>query len=355
MESHSVRKALSIALRLIILAVLVALAIWKTDVSSLFGYFNLRIGAYMLLLQPLAFMCAVFLAKRYSVLLQSAEVKFGTAFKAIVLSNGLNVVLPARLSEVLKATYVNEKTGHSVSEALSAVVLERIGDIIILLLLALACLGSVLLRVDALYVSVLGLVIVGSLGLLVGTEKTILGLASRLRFRMLSRFLHQFVSHAASSLRSRSFYVGQLYGMLAWTCSFVLMVVFIYLAGSIRIGLSQSLLLFTATTVGLLIPLLPGGIGTYEAAAIYVLRGYGFGFEEALVLALALHMSQLAFFFVGSLIIVSSERIGVIALVKRIGVFMDRNGEGNGTPDQTETDATARLGWTQEQHESRSD
>jgi uncharacterized protein (TIRG00374 family) len=318
MGSTSFRKALNISIKLLILLALIIVTLWKTNAASLASHLDLRILGYMMLLQPLALMCAVFLGKRYSVLLRSDEVRFGTAFKAIILANGLNVLLPARLSEVLKATYVNEKTGHSVSKALSAVVLERIGDIIILLLLAFACVGSVLFRVDVLYVCVLGAVIVGSLGLLVGTEKTILSLASRVRFPTLSKFLHQFISHAASSLKSRSFYVGQMYGVIAWTFSFLLITLLVSLAGSIKIGLSQSVLLFTATTVGLLIPLLPGGIGTYEAAAIYVLRGFGYGLEEALVLALALHASQLMFFFIGSLIIVSSERIGIGALIRRI-------------------------------------
>jgi uncharacterized protein (TIRG00374 family) len=318
MGSASFRKAFNISSKLLILLALIIVTLWKTDAASLASHLDLRILGYIILLQPLAFMCAVFLGKRYSVLLRSDEVRFGTAFKAVILSNGLNVVLPARLSELLKATYVNEKTGHSISKALSAVVLERIGDIIILLLLALACVGSVLFRVDLLYVSVVGAVVVGSLGLLVSTEKTILGLASRVRFPTLSKFLHQFVSHAAGSLKGRSFYVGQMYGVIAWTFSFVLITLFVFLAGSIKIGLSQSLLLFTATTVGLLIPLLPGGIGTYEAAAIYVLKGFGYSFEEALALSLAMHLSQLLLFFVLSLIIVSREHIGIMRLIKRI-------------------------------------
>jgi len=82
--------------------------------------------------------------------------------------------------------------------------------------------------------------------------------------------------------------------------------------------LSQSLLLFTATTAGLMIPLLPGGIGTFEAAGIYVLKGVGYGFTEALVLSVALHVCQMLFTFLASMVIVSSERIGVGALVAKL-------------------------------------
>src|SRR5207245_1527093 len=100
--------------------------------------------------------------------------------------------------------------GHSASKAFSAVVLERIGDVIILMLLALASVGSVFLQVNALQISCLGLGIAVVLGALVVCERVILRFAARLRFRLLSRFLQQFVTHAATSVRTRSFYIAQL-------------------------------------------------------------------------------------------------------------------------------------------------
>ncbi len=312
------QKTMGYALRISVLLGLVALAWWKTDLSSAFSYFNGRIVLCMILLQPLVLLCAFFLSKRYSMLLHSADVDLKTVFKAVILATGLNVALPARLSEVVKATYINERTGLSMSKGFSAVLLERIGDILILVLMALASVGSVLLQVDVIYICILGAVLVGVLLALAGSESFIHTLAGRVRFRLLARFLQQFVSHATSSLKSRSFYVAQLFGILAWSCTFLLVYLFMFFVGSIRLGLSQTMLMFTATTIGLLIPLLPGGIGTFEAAGIYVLRGFGFPLEEALVLAFGLHVSQLLFFFIASLIIVSSEKIGVGALVTKM-------------------------------------
>jgi uncharacterized protein (TIRG00374 family) len=317
-KSGTSRRLLTILGRLGALALLVALALWKADLSTVSTFLSGRTFVYVLILQPIALLCAVFLAKRYAVLLQNPSVGFTVAFRAVILANGINVILPGRLSEVLKATYVNEKTGQSISKALSAVVLERIGDVIIFLALAFVCVGSVLFRVEVKYLALLGAAVVGSLAFLAGSERAIYNFAGRLRIRFLTGFLQQFVTHAASSLKSRTFYIAQLYGILAWTFSFILMTVFVLLAGSIGLDVSQVLLLFTATTVGLLIPLLPGGIGTYEAAAIYVLRGFGYGIEEALVLSIAMHVSQLLFVFVASLVIVSSEHIGIMGLVKRI-------------------------------------
>jgi uncharacterized protein (TIRG00374 family) len=337
----TLRKGMSLTIKLIVLASFIALAFWKMDISSMFGFLNVRIVLYIVLLQPLAFLCALALAKRYSVLLQNPEVEFRVVFKAIILSNGLNVILPARLSEVLKATYINEKTGYSVSKAFSAVVLERIGDVMILILLVLASIGTVLIQVNVLYISLLALFIVGALGALVVSEKAILRLADSIRFHFISRILKQFVTHAASSLRTRSFYLGQLFGVLSWMCSFILVVLLVFLIGSIKLGLSQIVILFTATTVGLLIPLLPGGIGTYEAAGIYVLQKFGYGFDEALVLSLVLHISQLVFFFVASLIIASSEHIGITTLIRKIRVLVDKNGEVDRSADLKSADANA--------------
>ena len=326
-------KWMSTVLKFGLLALLVALAAMRLDLSSTFRYLSGRTVLYILALQPLVLLCALAMTKRFEVLLQSPGVPYRTIFKAIILANGINVILPARLSEVLKATYINEKTGHSVSRSVSAVVLERIGDIMVFLSLAFASLGSVLFRVNAVYLSAIALAIILGLATLAGSQRLIVGFAERLRSPLLSRFLKQFVTHAAGSLRSRSFYVGQMYGVLAWSCSYLLMTIFIEFNGSISLGFSQTMVLFTATTVGLLIPLLPGGMGTYEAAAVYVLKGFGYSFEEALALALALHLSQLLLFFVLSLVIVAREHLGISRLIKRLR-SLSAAGEGSGTSER---------------------
>lgn len=64
-------KTLLLVIKLSVLALLICVALWHTDVSSLVGFLNVRMLGYALLLQPFAFLTAVMLAKRYAVLLQS--------------------------------------------------------------------------------------------------------------------------------------------------------------------------------------------------------------------------------------------------------------------------------------------
>jgi uncharacterized protein (TIRG00374 family) len=318
MTRSSVKKILILTIRIGALVVLVALALRNADISLLTESLNLKMLVAIVLLQPLAIISAYFVAKRYSVLLDSPKIDMKSAFKAIVLAGGLNVLLPARVSEVLKAAYINEKTGYPVSRAASAVILERIGDVLVLVLLALASVGSLVFHINAVVVSGIGLLMISILVLLAYSEDLTRLIAGRLRNATVSRFLQQFLSHAAGSLKSRVFYIGHGYGVLAWVSSFLLVGAFVLLAGSIKLDAAQTLLLFTATTAGLLIPLLPGGIGTFEAAGVYVLTGLGYGFAEALMLSVGLHVCQLLFSFSASLFILTTEKTGIGALARKL-------------------------------------
>lgn len=94
------------------------------------------------------------------------------------------------------------------------------------------------------------------------------------------------------------------------------MALFLNLVGSIPIGLFGSLVVFVATVLGAAVPALSGGLGTYEAAAVFTLKGFGYSFEEALALALTVHVCLLSLSIVLTLIIVLTERIGLSALIK---------------------------------------
>jgi uncharacterized membrane protein YbhN (UPF0104 family) len=104
----------------------------------------------------------------------------------------------------------------------------------------------------------------------------------------------------------------------AWLLDFVTIALFFHAAGSIPLGLSGALLVFVATTIGGAIPALPGGLGTYEAAAVFSLKSLGYSFEEALALGFALHATLFCLPLISSLVIVTTEKIGIGALVRNI-------------------------------------
>jgi uncharacterized membrane protein YbhN (UPF0104 family) len=61
---------------------------------------------------------------------------------------------------------------------------------------------------------------------------------------------------------------------------------------------------------------LPGGLGTYEAGAVYALTSLGYPFADALALAVVLHGAQLVLPLVLALLVMSTERLGLLSLIR---------------------------------------
>lgn len=268
-----------------------------------------------LVVQPLILLCYLVLTERHVLLIGAPRIGLGVAFRAIVLSQGLNLVLPARLSELLKATYLRDHAGVPLSSGVSAVVLERSVDVLIVA--ALGVLGVILFfdRGDFASIAALGLVFAVAIIVLVRSPGLVLRLVHAVPSARLAGFLERTYQHFSATAATRAFWYALLLGAMAWGFSYINILVFLELAGSIPIGFSGALLVFVLTTLGGAIPALPGGLGTYEAAAVIALRSLGYSFDEALVLSLAMHAAQLILPFVMAALIMLTERTGLSSLV----------------------------------------
>lgn len=268
-----------------------------------------------LVVQPIIVCCFVVLATRNVLLIGGPRIGLGVAFRAIVLSQGLNLVLPARLSELLKATYLRDHASVPLSSGVSAVVLERSVDVLIVA--ALGVLGVFLFfdRGNFASFAALGLVLAVAIVVLVRSPRLVLRVVHAVPSERLAGFFERTYQHFSATAGTKAFWYALLLGAMAWGLSYINILVFLELAGSIPIGFSGALLVFVLTTLGGAIPALPGGLGTYEAAAVIALRSLGYSFDEALVLSLAMHAAQLILPFVMAVLIMLTERTGLSSLV----------------------------------------
>jgi len=131
-------------------------------------------------------------------------------------------------------------------------------------------------------------------------------------------FCENFLAHASMRIKGGSFVKALLVTAAAWLFDCVAIAFFFHAVGSIPLGLSGVLVVFVASTIGAAIPALPGGLGTYEAAAVFSLKSFGYSFEEALALSIALHVTMFIFPLLIALVIVTTEKIGITALVRNI-------------------------------------
>ena len=282
-----------------------------------------------LVVQPIIVCCFIVLAIRHVMLIGAPRIGLGVAFRAIVLSQGLNLVLPARLSELLKATYLRDHASVPLSSGVSAVILERSVDVLIVAGLGVLGVIQYFDRGNFATIPLVGLVLAVGIAVLVRSPGLVLRLVHSVPSARLAGFLERTYRHFSAMAGTRAFWYALLLGCGAWGLSYINILVFIELAGSIPIGFSGALLVFVLTTLGGAIPALPGGLGTYEAAAVIALRSLGYSFDEALVLAFAMHAAQLILPFVMAALIMLTERTGISSFVGDLRRSAATEGAGN--------------------------
>lgn len=278
--------------------------------------FDLRFLWAALAVQPLILLGLLVQSLRHIVLIGVPKVPLNMAIKAMALSLGLSLLLPGRLSEVLKGTYLRDHAGVPISIGMSAVVLERTIDLLIVAALGFLGLTLFVARVDYRMVLFFCSLSVTILLLALFGRNLILQLLRVMPWPRLASFVERSYLHFAATVRTTAFFKAMALGVIGWGISYVNVLVFLHLAGSMPITFSGALLVFVFTTFGGAVPVLPGGLGTYEFAGVFALSALGYPTDEAIVIAIALHVTQLVLMFVLAMAVMLTERIGLSSLIK---------------------------------------
>lgn len=265
--------------------------------------------------QPIVLLGLFLQGIRHAIFVDRVSVTYVTATKAVVLAQGLNLLIPARLSEFLKATYLRDKAQIPVSTGLSVLLLERTVDLIIVGALGLFCLLKFAAMVNQVLVIALAMIVLIILIVALWGGRGIHAIVRYFPWLQVREFIVRVHSHFAVTLRQPRFFVGLTLGVLVWSVSYANIAILLSIAGEPPVGLYAALLIFICTTIGGAIPALPGGVGAYEAAAIVVLMSLGYSFHDALALAITLHAAQLALPLILALFLLMNERVGLAILI----------------------------------------
>lgn len=297
---------------------------WEPFLKSL----NVRQLVALLAVQPLILVGLFLQGVRHAVLIDRAGLSYLTATKAVALSQGLNVILPARVSEVLKATYLRKRANVPLSAGISAVVLERTVDLIIVGAMGFVCLFffSAVISKTLVFLVVVFVVILLSMSLWGG--RSMRALTRILPWPRISGFIEQAYLHFAATLTRPAFFLGLGLGLLVWGGSFLNILLFLSIAGEVQVGVYGALLVFVCTTVGGAVPALPGGLGAYEAAAVFALMSLGYTFPDALALAVTIHAAQLSLPIALALIIMLTDQLGLTSLIAELRASAGRSKGG---------------------------
>jgi len=114
--------------------ILILLTFFYLDFKEILNILSVNHFYVLIMVQPLQVLSIYVLSRRFSILSGGIKNKEKNYFKAYLLSIGLNTFIPARLSELIKITYMKKKGNLSTTHYLSALILERYLDIIFLII-----------------------------------------------------------------------------------------------------------------------------------------------------------------------------------------------------------------------------
>jgi uncharacterized protein (TIRG00374 family) len=222
----------------------------------------------------------------------------GPIANAMLIGLLFNSILPARAGEAARVVALWRETGTSRVESLATAAAERVYDVFALLLLLFLA-EPFLPRV-----SWLGKAALVAAVLAAGIAVTVVVLL-RYEERPIVRALRRFVSeeraarigrslvqglvslrHPAIALRALALTLGS---WLVLACSAWLLL----LGFDLGVGFGAGLLVTIATTLVLVIPAAPGGVGQFETAAIVALSAFGVGSSRALSFGIVFHVLNL--------------------------------------------------------------
>ena len=268
---------------------------WELWISIKNVNFILVILAIVILL-----LSNVIRAWRWQILVKPIkDVSFEPAFSSIMIGYFGNSVLPFRMGEFLRAYVVADKTSLTASTAFGTIVIERILDfiglsIVILLIMTVYPLTSVggSIIIGVIVLSLTAFIFFFLFGgfkssLLVKIEKS-----SLLRIGLLHKillFIKNFLDGATTIRATNKLGIILLYTLIIWImyyCSTYLATI----ATGIELEWFGFGVLLISTTLAISIPAAPGYVGTYHAAAVYILTNlFDVGRSNAQAAAIILH------------------------------------------------------------------
>ncbi|MEK9569650.1 MAG: lysylphosphatidylglycerol synthase transmembrane domain-containing protein [Flavobacteriaceae bacterium] len=267
----------------------------------------------------------IFLTIRLSTYLGGTIKKNNSAaVKTILLSQGVELIFPWRLAEFFRVAFLSYSAGISLAKSTATVTKERIGDLIIMSFMTLTSVYIYDIAVSAAVLSIFFLAALFPIFLFYSNRlQNYLGrVAKKFQQTRIQQWIYVFAEEFLSSLSEKGFFIGLGAGVVAWALN--LLGIWTYLSVSMSslptthpVGLFQAFFIMTLVVLSGLLPLLPAGIGLFEAAAIFGLTTLGVEISEALAIAIGLHITFLINGIAGTLLILCRERVHFEKLIKK--------------------------------------
>ncbi len=246
-------------------------------------------------------------------------------------------VLPARLGEFVRPYLVKQQSGVRMSATMATVVLERVFDLLTLMIFLFVVLVKISLPPEIfkagiimLTISLTGLTVL----IILGTKRDF---SAQIIGKVLG-FLPDRIGKPAAHLAD-SFLEGLqllpdvkktlwvlLLSLVNWLLVGVSNYVLFYAFG-MNLSIFNAFAILAIIALGVMIPAAPGFIGTYHYACVLGLTSFGIAKSEALSYAVALHFLQMSPAILIGLLLLPFQKLSFGGLVKRAEVGADNDSD----------------------------
>lgn len=262
------------------------------------GDFNFNLSAAVSSIAatfPLMLAAILIAGWRLSVL-AGGEVRIHDGMAVNAIAQLVVLIVPSRLSEAAKPIGLNLLSGVPLARGVAVLAIERVLDAAFLAVMAFLAVAIVSGPYrQSLQSSGLVLVMISAAG--------VIGIALLIaRPRLLHRltgsipvpWFRRQADHVTDAFsRLSNLHATSLALSLtasAWLVSYLIFVVFFAVLGFNELSYSQILVVFVASTLGLVVSVTPGGLGTFEGAIAVSLSAFGVPVGTAVVLAILLRL-----------------------------------------------------------------
>lgn len=291
------------------------LILTRIDIPALLAIFTSINLFYLLIAISVNGIAVVTKSFKWKIIVNTVKPKFSLfeSVQAFLIGFSFSVLTPAKLGDLIRVYYVRDEN-CTTGRALSTVVIDRLIDVAMLVAIAGTSmfLFSYLYHFEILSLIVLGLIVAGvACGIMVILNKSLLSKLLRPFFTLfvpltmkekVSLYFHEFYEGLFSFYHHRrAFFLALSVAFLSWILAFVYGY---FLALSIGIPLELSYFVVVIPIISLLdlLPISISGIGTRDAALIFLFGLKGIPAESAVAFSLLyLFMSYWLVALVGTL------------------------------------------------------
>jgi hypothetical protein len=260
---------------------------------------------------------------RHAILISQPPAPWWPAFKSLVLSTGLNLVVPGRIAEIVKILYLKKHINLRVANGVAALTLERLMDVFILGIITVYALLTNLFAFELHYpfgdksIAMLATAfILVSLILAYGTKKR----------AYIRSFFAQVHHELIAVISSRRLFSSLSLTVAIWALQLIACIMFFQLQTIVQVSIVSSIITFIAINIAVALPGPPAGVGLFQAGVAAALIPTGISWENTLILGISLQISFWWFSILMAIGIMLKEEIGIKSILDQSLNLLDKQG-----------------------------